>query len=182
MKQLGSALAVAALVVGSSSLAAHAQAPNIEKGGYLANYVTAVYITGVTQVTGSSCSFSEDEDYIAILRIADGGQTVTLVSTNPHDSSDVPISYFLFLPALPAGLSVGASTNWTGNYERLLLPGGTESEALPFSGTIEPTTDQTFVGTMTFSDLPAANSSSCDVSLNYSSNLGAVVVSPLGSP
>lgn len=176
MKRLGIALAVATLlVVGSAPLSAHAQAPNILKIGYIINYVANIYVTGVTQVTGSGCSFSAGDKSSAQLEITSSGQSVTFVGANPDDSSGAAVSFFLFLPPLPKGLSTSESTSWTGSYMKLVLPGGTESAALPFSGSLRLTGKLTFVGTMTFTDMPySGGSASCTVAMQFSSVLSGI--------
>jgi len=169
MKQHGSAFAVAALVVGLAPLSAHAQSANLIENESVDSYITNIYVTSAAQVSGSSCSFSTAEHSSLQLEITNSGQTVTFIGANPDDSSGQNISFFLFLPPLPGGLSTGQSTSWTGNYEKLVLPGGTESGALTFSGSIQLTGKGTFVGTMAFSDMPSSGNSSCNVSMQFSS-------------
>lgn len=165
MKRAGIALAIATLLVfGSASLSAQAQTPILQSG----NYISASYVTSVTQVTGSGCSFSADQQFFAQIEFAGAGQSVTFVATNPNDSSGVPISYLLYLPQAPTGGS--DSTTWTGNYTKVTLPGGSVLGPFPFSGTLQSTGKLTFVGTMTLTDLPYGNgSASCDVSMQFSS-------------
>jgi hypothetical protein len=176
MKYLGSVLAVASLVVGSASLSADAQTPNLTRQDYVASYVTNFYVTSITQVSGSNCSFTLDEKSDAQLLVTDSGRSVTFVGANPYDSTGIAISYFLFLPPLPTGINTGSPTAWNGTYKKWSLPGGTESGALSFSGTIQATGRLSFVGSWTFSDLPAPDSSSCTVGMQFSSVFSGIAL------
>ena len=168
MKRRSTVLASAMLfVLLSASLSAHTQTPILAPSEHITNYHTAFYINNVTQITGNQCTFTAQQLLIGQLEFTAGsGASPTFINTSSRDSQGLPLTIFFHLPPIPTG----GNTSWTGTATRQSLPGGTLVGPFPFSGTFQATSRLTFIGTMTFTNLPFGNgSASCTVNLQFSS-------------
>jgi hypothetical protein len=106
------------------------------------------------------------------LEISWDGKNVTLVSPDPSDHAGMQATFLFFLPPTP----IGNNTTWTGTYTKIIIPGAPLLGPFPFSGSFQRTTPLTFIGTMTFTNLPFGdNTSSCNVSMQFSSALTGIV-------
>jgi hypothetical protein len=89
-----------ATVVGMGLASLPASGDGWPPNTFLANYVTNVYVTEATQLTGTLCTFIANQRYTLQLEISWDGKNVTLVSPDPSDHAGMQAT-FLFSSRRP---------------------------------------------------------------------------------
>jgi hypothetical protein len=166
-------LAVAmATVVGMGLASLPASGDGWPPNTFLANYVTNVYVTEATPAYRYSLHLYRESKVYFAAGDQLGRQKRDAGFTRPQRPRRYAGNIPFFLPPTP----IGNNTTWTGTYTKIIIPGAPLLGPFPFSGSFQRTTPLTFIGTMTFTNLPFGdNTSSCNVSMQFSSALTGIV-------